>query len=139
MTNATRKTSLRLMLTERRRETSSKIQRRLRDGRTEHQRDVHDGIDDSDADVQSDIELALQQMRSEMVVRIDEALIRLDADQYGKCFECAKAIAEQRLRALPFAVRCHTCEASREQGQGTTRRLAQQRSGLSLFPEMATS
>ena len=42
--------------------------------------------------------------------RIDDALVRLDAGQYGSCLECAREISERRLRALPFAVRCQACE-----------------------------
>jgi RNA polymerase-binding transcription factor DksA len=41
-------------------------------------------------------------MRAETVRRIDAALGQLEA---GSCVECAKEIAERRLRALPFAVR----------------------------------
>lgn len=49
------------------------------------------------------------------VARIDDALMRLDAGKYGSCLECAREISEQRLRALPFAVRCQACEERREQ------------------------
>jgi RNA polymerase-binding transcription factor DksA len=49
-------------------------------------------------------------MRAETLVRIDAAHRRLDVGQYGFCAEFAKAIAERRLRALPFVVRCQACE-----------------------------
>ena len=64
--------------------------------------------------------------------RRDEALGRLDAGKYGSCFECTREIAERRLRALPFAVRCQACEERREQEQSDTRRHAQRRGTLSL-------
>ena len=54
----------------------------------------------------------LLQMSAETLARIDAALRRLDVGQYGFCAECAKEIAERRLRALPFAVRCQACEDS---------------------------
>jgi RNA polymerase-binding transcription factor DksA len=53
----------------------------------------------SDADVQGDIELALLQMRSETLTRIDEALVRLDAGESGRCVECEREISERRLRS----------------------------------------
>lgn len=92
-----------------------------------------DDIEQSDADVQGDIELALLQMRAETLTRIDEALRRHDAGQYGSCFECAYEISDRRLRALPFAVRCEACEERREHDQRRLRQAAQQRGGLSLF------
>jgi DnaK suppressor protein len=73
------------------------------------------------------------------VTRIDEALVRLDAGEYGSCRECGSGIAEQRLRALPFAVRCQACEERREQAQGRARQLAQRRGGFSLFPDAIRS
>ena len=73
-------------------------------------------------------------MRAETLARIDEALARLDAGQYGLCFDCAGEIAERRLRALPFAVRCQACEERRERDHGRSRH-SQRRVGLSLFSD----
>jgi DnaK suppressor protein len=50
----------------------------------------------------------------EMLKQIDAALRRLEEGSYGDCFECGAEIAQARLRALPFAVRCRECEQSRE-------------------------
>jgi DnaK suppressor protein len=75
------------------------------------------------------------QLRSETLTRIDEALVRLDGGKYGSCVECSGEIAERRLRALPFAVRCQACEERREQMQGHARRLDQRRADLALFSE----
>ncbi|OFW26585.1 MAG: hypothetical protein A3H97_14595 [Acidobacteria bacterium RIFCSPLOWO2_02_FULL_65_29] len=135
MTNTTRNAGLRQMLGERRREIRGEVQRRIRDGRADRPNAVRDDLELSDADTQGDIELALLQMRAESLTRIDEALVRLDAGEYGSCDTCAGEIAERRLRALPFAVRCQACEETREQEQGHARRLAQRRSSLSLFPD----
>jgi RNA polymerase-binding transcription factor DksA len=74
----------------------------IRDGRMDRLKQGGDDIERSDAHRQGDIELALLQMRAETVRRIDAALGQLEA---GSCVECAKEIAERRLRALPFAVR----------------------------------
>jgi len=139
MTNtANRNADLRQMLTERRREMQDDVQRRIRNGRIDRPKEVRDDLEHSDADIQGDIELALLQMRAETLTRIDEALIRLDAGKYGSCFECAGEIAERRLRALPFAVRCQACEERREK-EGNARQAAQRRAGASLFPEAVSS
>ena len=53
-------------------------------------------------------------MKAETLNKINEALRRLDEGTYGNCFECGDEIAQPRLRALPFAVRCKDCEEARE-------------------------
>jgi DnaK suppressor protein len=136
---ATRHADLRHMLSERRLEMQDEIQRRIRDGRTDRPKEVRDDLEHSDADIQGDLELALLQMRAETLIRIDEALVRLDAGKYGSCFECEREISARRLRALPFAVRCQACEERREEEQGHARRLTQQRGSFSLFPDMVST
>ena len=49
-----------------------------------------------------------------MLEQIGKALAHLDAGSFGYCHECGAEIAEQRLRALPFALRCKSCEEVRE-------------------------
>jgi hypothetical protein len=88
---------------------------------------------------QGDIDLALLQMRAETVRRIDAALVRLEAGTYGSCVECAVAISEPRLRALPFAARCQACEERREDENGHARRVEQRRGSPSLFSEVVSS
>ena len=134
----TRDASLRQMLSERRREMQRDVQGRIRSGRTDRPNDVGDNVEHSDADIQEDIELTLLQMRAETVIHLDEALVRLDTGEYGSCAECGGDIAERRLRALPFAVRCQACEKRREQAQERARQLAP-RQGFSLFSDMAAS
>ena len=41
---------------------------------------------------------------------VEEALDRLDAGDYGTCLACEEPIAEKRLRALPWARYCVTCQ-----------------------------
>ena len=78
-------------------------------------------------DVQEDLEFALIQMKSETLNKINEALRRLDEGTYGNCFECGDEIAEARLRALPFALRCKDCEEKRENAEQRERELARRR------------
>ena len=136
--NAARNADLRQMLNDRRSALQDEVHVRLRKGRTDRPKEVRDDLEHSDVAMQGDIELALLQMRAATLVRIEEALVRLDAGKYGSCFECDGDISEQRLRALPFAVRCQACEKRREQEQGVARRL-DQRGNLSLFPDFASS
>src|SRR5499426_3085671 len=110
-----RYTELKQMLAERRREMQSEVQGKMRGVREEGTwggklNEVLDAVESSEADIQEDIEFALIQMKSETLNKVNDALARLDHGDYGYCFECGEDIAEKRLRALPFAVRCKDCE-----------------------------
>ena len=118
----TRYAGLKRILEERRRQIRSDVQDKIRDVRDQgtaggNLRDVLDGVEVSEADVQEDIELAVIQLKTEMLGKIDEALDRLRNGDYGFCLECGAEISEKRLRALPFAVRCRPCEESHEAAQ----------------------
>ena len=107
---------LKKMLEDRRRELMNELQGKIRDVRADgnRERDVIDQGESSEVDIQEDIEFALIQMKGETLNKVNEALRRLDEGTYGNCFECGQEIAEPRLKALPFAVRCKDCEAARE-------------------------
>jgi DnaK suppressor protein len=133
MTDTTqRNESLRQILNDRRRELKSDIGSRVRNGRAPQSLDGQDAVEQADAGSQAEIEYAFIAMQAASLTRIDRALARLDAGEYGRCSECAGDIAEQRLRALPFASRCRSCEQRREHEQGHLRQLAQG-SSLALF------
>jgi DnaK suppressor protein len=129
---------LRQMLEDRRRELMTEVQGRIRDVRADgsKDRDVLDQGESSEVDIQEDIEFALIQMKAETLNKINEALARLEDGRYGHCFECGEEISEQRLRALPFAVRCKDCEEAREIAQQRERMAAQRRGSTSLFYDM---
>jgi DnaK suppressor protein len=130
---------LRRMLEERRREITTEVQGKIRDARSEQMvGDVVDAVETSEADIQEDIEFALIQMKAETLNKINEALNRLEDGTYGYCFECGEDIAEQRLRALPFAVRCKDCEEAREVAAKRERQLAQRRNASALFLDMSS-
>jgi DnaK suppressor protein len=137
-TRTVRHAGLRKMLQDRRRETQGDVQARLHDVRTGEPTKVPDAGEHSEADIHDDIELALIQMRAETLVRIDEALDRLDAGEYGLCAECDAELSERRLRALPFAVRCTACEDRREQRDAGHRHVAQRSGGPFLFADLAS-
>ena len=134
-----RYTELKKMLEDRRRQLMSDVQGRIRDVRGEGSKDreVLDQGESSEVDIQDDIEFALIQMKSETLNKINEALRRLDEGTYGNCFECGDEVAEARLRALPFAVRCKDCEEARETAEQRERMQAQRRGSSTLFFDMS--
>ena len=127
------------MLNRRRQEVPTDVHGRIRYGRTDRPNKVCDSLEQSDTDFQGEFELALLQMRADTLVRIDAALVRLEAGEYGSCAECADMISERRLRALPFAVRCQGCEERHEQALGHPRQPAHGAGRLLLFPDLVGS
>jgi DnaK suppressor protein len=122
MMTQTRSARLLQQLTDRRRELEDDVRQRIRDGRQDRASDVvTDEAEHSDAHSSEDVGFALLQMKTETLRRIDEALTRLGAGEYGSCVSCDEDISASRLRALPFAVRCTGCEELREQGMAAPR------------------
>jgi len=113
-----RDAALRELLEDRRREILEQVRHKIRHVRAHHGRgslnEVRDSVETSDALIQEDLDLALLQLKSETLERIENALVRLDERTYGYCFECGEEIARQRLASLPFALRCTRCEEARE-------------------------
>ena len=138
-TKSSRYKELKKMLEDRRRELTNEVQGKIRDVRSDNgkDREVLDQGESSEVDIQEDIEFALIQMKGETLNKVNEALRRLDEGTYGNCFECGEEIAEPRLRALPFAVRCKDCEEARETAEQRERTMAQRRGSSALFFDMS--
>lgn len=128
------KATVRTMLEEHRRTLSLRMLAEIRAVRAEAQkdRDTATPEDLAQTDVDGDIDMTLIQMRSDTLISVEKAIRRLDQGRYGRCAECGEPIAPERLRALPFALRCLPCETERETGgrdmaqpHGALRRLAE--------------
>jgi DnaK suppressor protein len=138
-----RRIELKQMLEERQREIQAEVQGKIREVRAEGGRngrvnDVLDAVELSEVDIQEDLEFALIQMKAETLSRVNDALTRLKDGDYGNCFECGEEIAEKRLRALPFAVRCRDCEEAKEIAERRERHQAARRGSSLLFVDMSS-
>ena len=136
-----RYSDLKTMLDDRRRELQAEVQGKMRGVREEGSwggklNEVLDAVESAEADIQEELEFALVQMKSETLNKVNDALVRLEQGSYGNCFECGEEIAEKRLRALPFAVRCKDCEESKETAEQRERQLNARRGTSSLFLDM---
>jgi DnaK suppressor protein len=47
---------------------------------------------------------------------IDEALVRIEAGEYGECIHCGEPVLEKRLEAVPWARHCLRCQDLQERG-----------------------
>ncbi len=69
------------------------------------------GFDDDPADTGSanferERAQSLANHARRILVQIDDALKRMDADDYGTCERCGEVIAFERLEAIPYATLC---------------------------------
>jgi RNA polymerase-binding transcription factor DksA len=103
---------LRRALQARRHQLMDDVQRRLLRIRQVDPRaaSATEGVEDDT----SEIDVGLIEIMNATVHRIDAALERIADGAYGQCARCHGPISEARLRAMPFAVCCHRCEASSE-------------------------
>lgn len=62
--------------------------------------------------------------RTEVLVRVVAALVRLerDPDSFGECAECGETIAARRLALMPYVELCVECQQSRDRPQGPSGR-----------------
>ncbi len=56
------------------------------------------------------LELRARDRERKLIKKIDEALARLDADEYGECESCGVEIGIRRLEARPTATLCIDCK-----------------------------
>ena len=130
---------LKQMLDGRQRELQAEVQGKMRGAREEglggKLNEVLDAVESAEADIQEELEFALVQMKAETLSKVHDALVRLEQGNYGNCFDCGEEIAEKRLRALPFAVRCKDCEQARENAANRERQLSRPRTS-SLFMDV---
>ena len=60
------------------------------------------------------MELALSRRQQDELVKINQALRRLDGGEFGECFACGEEINPRRLEIDPVATLCISCAQQRE-------------------------
>jgi DnaK suppressor protein len=60
--------------------------------------------------------LAVSENESRQLMLIDEALQRIEDEEYGTCQNCSKEIQPKRLAAIPWARYCLSCQELVEKG-----------------------
>ena len=131
--DSTRSAALRQRLTDLKSELLRDINGRIRETRVDRANEVVDLVEDSDDDARQGLDLALLEMRANTLTAIEDAIRRVDAGRYGFCHDCDGPIAERRLRALLFAVRCRECEEGQEDVPGRPRPIVERRTGISAI------
>lgn len=74
-------------------------------------------LDDGDlsfVDLSEDISLKQLSTHRETLIKIDEALRKLNDGTYGLCEDCGDDISVERLKIIPFATHCKDCQENKE-------------------------
>lgn len=75
-----------------------------------------DPVDLAVRNYSKNVMLAVSENESRQLALIDEALRRVEDDEYGLCQNCEKEINPKRLAAIPWARYCLNCQELVEQG-----------------------
>ncbi len=76
--------------------------------------DTGDEADQASHSVERELMFELSDNERTMLDQIEAALRRMEKGSYGVCESCRKPIAPARIKALPFARYCISCQASSE-------------------------
>ena len=75
-----------------------------------------DPVDLAVRNYSKNVMLAVSENESRQLALVDEALLRVEDDEYGVCQNCEKDINQKRLAAIPWARYCLSCQELVEQG-----------------------
>ena len=75
-----------------------------------------DPVDLAVRNYSKNVMLAVSENESKQLALIDEAVLRIDDDEYGHCQNCEKEINPKRLAAIPWARYCLDCQELLEKG-----------------------
>ncbi len=75
-----------------------------------------DPVDLAVRNYSKNVMLAVSENESRQLVLVDEALLRVEDDEYGQCQNCEKSINQKRLAAIPWARYCLDCQELVEKG-----------------------
>lgn len=87
------------------------------------EKEFEDGIENASpkdfgdiASYSSDQDLldVLGAQNAKKIQAINAALLRIEENRYGKCAKCSKDISEERLKTLPYAIKCIACQTRDE-------------------------
>lgn len=75
-----------------------------------------DPVDLAVQNYSKNVMLAVSENDSRQLQMIDEALARIEDEEYGVCQNCGKEIQPKRLQAIPWARYCLSCQELVERG-----------------------
>ena len=95
-------------------EISEDIEEDARDQYQDLVQSIRDGSDRALAELEETTIFSYVKLKVQEIENIDEALKRVASGKYGSCRDCGGWIRPARLKVVPYAVRCRSCQEKRE-------------------------
>ncbi len=76
---------------------------------------AQDIVDKAESSYTKEFLLSLSDTERKQLLLIDEALNRVDKNEYGICQRCQKHINKKRLNAVPWSPHCIECQKKEEE------------------------
>ena len=92
---------------------SAEVNRPVKDS-TDLNQNLPDPNDRATAESDISFTLRIRERETKLMVKIKEALDRIDKGTYGICEECEEEISEARLKARPVTTLCIDCKREQE-------------------------
>ena len=79
--------------------------------------DIGDAIDSSVEEQDRELDLLLQDRDQVRLKGIENALQRIESDDFGYCDECGENISKKRLMVVPLTRMCINCQSTEERSR----------------------
>jgi len=90
---------------------------REKTGKNKINSDIGDAIDSSVEEQERELDLLLQDREQARLKGIENALQRMESDDFGYCEECGEDISKKRLLAVPLTRMCINCQSTEERSR----------------------
>ena len=87
------------------------LEQDLREDIADNQNMPGDSADHGSGELNQHLSVTLMENDRVELERIERAILRIESGAYGKCETCEKVIPKPRLKAIPWATRCITCQS----------------------------
>ena len=75
---------------------------------------ISDFTDQATLESDIDMNIHIKERDSKLIIKIKEALEKIEDGSYGICEECGENISEKRLKARPVTTVCISCKREQE-------------------------
>jgi DnaK suppressor protein len=76
--------------------------------------ELYDFIDQASVESDRDLNYHIKERESRLIIKIKDALERIESGDFGICEECGEEISEKRLKARPVTTLCINCKKRQE-------------------------
>jgi len=83
-------------------------------GMTSDKNTFPDPTDRANLETDRNFELRIRDRERKLILKIKEALARIEEGNFGTCEECGEEISEERLKARPVTTLCIECKTKAE-------------------------